>query len=317
LLPFAADALALAAPGAAVTELASTLSAEAARANLLRVSRLLTCVEGLAAAGIDVLVLKGAALVLRVYRRFGTRTMADIDILVRPESLDRAVAVLTALGWTPSGRKVSRTRELMRVEHALPFTADAPLSLDVHWRLVNGETPGARDAIWSASEWIDVNGVAVRTPAATDLLFHVLVHAVQRTWDPSPRWLIDSWMLLTVHGQSMAWPRLVQLARWTSTSVRVATALADLDRELAATLPGETCDAIRNVRCLLAADPAAEWQQHELAMSEHQPPYGLRQDAWYHWCQVERLRAADASWQTQPLVVGLVDYVRMKWIVRS
>jgi REP element-mobilizing transposase RayT len=72
--------------------------AHATRVRTQVLSDILTCFQ---AAGIDVLVLKGAALAHLVYPQPVLRPMRDIDILVRAEEVYRAYALLPSIGFTP------------------------------------------------------------------------------------------------------------------------------------------------------------------------------------------------------------------------
>src|SRR5205823_1539331 len=69
--------------------------------NQLALHRLAKAVTSLNAAGIEVLVLKGAALSLLHYRDLGARPMLDVDLLVAPRHLWEAIQVLAASGWHP------------------------------------------------------------------------------------------------------------------------------------------------------------------------------------------------------------------------
>lgn len=69
-------------------------------------------VETLAGQGIDSLLLKGAALVRTCYDDPALRPMGDVDLLVRPDQFDQALALLLARGWgehQPRLRAVSRS----------------------------------------------------------------------------------------------------------------------------------------------------------------------------------------------------------------
>jgi hypothetical protein len=61
---------------------------------------LLTAVDDLEHAGIDVRVLKGAAIAHTVYPRPELRSFRDVDLLVRDQQLDAAIAVLSEQGAT-------------------------------------------------------------------------------------------------------------------------------------------------------------------------------------------------------------------------
>ena len=67
--------------------------------NNLALRRAAAVVDTLQSVGIEVLVLKGAALSLLHYRDLGARPMDDIDLLVRPSELHHAVDVLRPHGW--------------------------------------------------------------------------------------------------------------------------------------------------------------------------------------------------------------------------
>ncbi len=53
-------------------------------------------------AGIDVMLLKGAARTAMDESAFKTRISYDVDLLVRPEDFELAFQMLTSAGWTPS-----------------------------------------------------------------------------------------------------------------------------------------------------------------------------------------------------------------------
>ena len=53
-------------------------------------------------AGIDVMLLKGAARTAMDESAFKTRISYDVDLLVRPEDFEPAFQMLTSAGWTPS-----------------------------------------------------------------------------------------------------------------------------------------------------------------------------------------------------------------------
>ena len=50
-------------------------------------------------AGIECMLLKGAALTLRHYRDFGLRNMGDFDLLIHPHDIERAARLLLQNGW--------------------------------------------------------------------------------------------------------------------------------------------------------------------------------------------------------------------------
>src|SRR4029077_5476203 len=85
------------------------------------------------AAGIEVTLLKGAALALTVYSRFSERPMADIDMMVEPTRAAEAHAILRKPGWTVA--IASHPEDTWRDHHHLPPLADTAgscLRLELH-----------------------------------------------------------------------------------------------------------------------------------------------------------------------------------------
>jgi len=80
-------------------------------------------------AGIEVIVLKGAALAQTVYADIGLRPMNDLDLLVRPEFLRKAVKVLQGLGFAPLMYNYARYHVFFRQEN---------IALELHWTLLDG-----------------------------------------------------------------------------------------------------------------------------------------------------------------------------------
>jgi len=67
--------------------------------NLMNISALEGLEKALCDTDFDVLTLKGASLLGSVYSRSGVRPMSDIDLMVRPEHLDKFINIIYALGF--------------------------------------------------------------------------------------------------------------------------------------------------------------------------------------------------------------------------
>jgi hypothetical protein len=97
---------------------------------------LLAVTRALAEAGIEALLLKGAALAYQVYPEPALRPRDDTDLLIRTADRDRAGSALIALGYEPAAENTSELataqRHLVRVD-AQGFAH----SIDVHWRVTN------------------------------------------------------------------------------------------------------------------------------------------------------------------------------------
>ncbi|HEV2813820.1 MAG TPA: nucleotidyltransferase family protein, partial [Solirubrobacteraceae bacterium] len=87
-------------------------------------------------AGVESILLKGPTLRRELYGD-RPRPYSDTDLLVAPAGLDRAGAVLTALGFSLA---VDHRRHAVVEPHAQEWTRDEPIRVvDLHWRI-----PGVR-----------------------------------------------------------------------------------------------------------------------------------------------------------------------------
>lgn len=140
------------------------------------VARLVT---ELRASGIEVIALKGAALLAGGVARPALRTMSDIDLLVTSGSPETAWQICRANGWTMVDE--AWTEELYRAHHHLPPLLDPDgvnVGLELHRMLLPGVERLAIDVpAWiGRSRLVTVSGVEVRVPSVEDLLLHACLH---------------------------------------------------------------------------------------------------------------------------------------------
>src|SRR3954452_1614110 len=108
--------------------------------------------EAFAAAGVDVLLLKGAALARLLYEPGERRGYVDVDLLVRPDHLERAASVLKGVGY----RNSTELHGIDYVDGAAPSdtwvppAGAAPYDVDVHRWLPGTQAPPqtAWDTLW-------------------------------------------------------------------------------------------------------------------------------------------------------------------------
>jgi hypothetical protein len=178
--------------------------------NQLRLRDLRHVIDRLAGAGIQTIVLKGAAFVLLYYRDIGARFMGDVDVLVRTADRDRALRLLQREGWrvpAPYANQVSTN--LFR---------DDGSQLDLHWHLlaellVPGDPHGASNDLWDAAPEMDLVGARTRTLCAADHLLHVLVQGSLQSESAHLRWIADATTILDVGGDEIDWNRFLNQTR--------------------------------------------------------------------------------------------------------
>ena len=257
-------------------------------------------IDSLIAAGLDVLVLKGGALIGSAYRDMGARPLGnDVDVAVRPERIADAVATLEAAGLEPAEPEPLR---VLDVHHSLGFLDAEEHEIDLHrgmlWR------SGLDDEFWRGAIPAEVGGAAVLILCPTDQLLHVCVHGAG--WNPVPpfRWVADSFKILEAAGGDIDWDRLIEMADRGHLSLPLHGALSYLAVEMGAGVP-ET--VLRRLEAIPVSP--AERRAHEALA---QPPSSRRSAAmlWWFW---ERQRAQASLDGTSAGPAGMVRYLQGFW----
>jgi hypothetical protein len=157
--------------------------------------------DALSVAGVDCLVLKGAALGHVLYEAPYLRPRIDTDLLVRDRAhAQRAIAALQDLGYTA---RAGVTGELSATQQMLTRTDPASGGahvIDLHWR-TNNSVVFARSLpfaeLWCDAIQIAALGPHARTPCARHALILACVHLAGHETDHEPPliWLLDIHLL--------------------------------------------------------------------------------------------------------------------------
>jgi hypothetical protein len=226
-------------------ETASVLEATHHRARLTHlqtVADLRTIVPVLDGLGAPWIVVKGPVLA-SLYTRADLRGYTDLDIVVAPEWLGRALDALEAAG----ARVVDANWELMRrTMSGQVHMVMGRTGIDLHWHLLNDAR--LRDAfsvpvraLYQRARRVDVDGLAVPTLDPVDTVLHLALHA---TISGGNRlvWLKD--VEQTAPAALAQWDELLWRGRESGAALAVAT-MFDATREvLGAPIP---VDAIRTL----------------------------------------------------------------------
>jgi hypothetical protein len=147
-----------------------------------------------AEAGIDWLVFKGPVLADVIYDRPRSRDYNDLDILVRPGEIERAVEVLTRNGaQNPPSEHPSRMRRLGRGE--LSLLLHNGTLLDLHWDVINKAALRSRfsidaDHLFADAREVQLDGLTIRTFGEVDTVLHLALHGCISGGDKL-RYLLD------------------------------------------------------------------------------------------------------------------------------
>ena len=226
LLPLAGHALGIAAAdlpaqragGVDEADVAALLdaTAHARREHTERTSWLRPVVDRLAAAGVDVLVMKGVALALSVYPAPELRPMVDVDLLVPVPRILDVIGELVATGWVEHG---ALPQHHLRRGQEIDLRGPAGEKLDLHWHLhpavvVPGLEAESDLGFFERALSLPALGAGAVMLDTTDQLFHVLVHGGTNGWRSHPLWVADAAMLVDDrNGDTFDGERFVRMTR--------------------------------------------------------------------------------------------------------
>lgn len=191
-------------------------------------------------AGIQTMILKGAALTLLHYRDHGVRPMEDIDVLVHTEQAAAAIDLLAELGWMPWRRSPEAfSDDYLSTRHSHGFRDASNRQFDLHWHaLADSRYSGADDDLWGNAVSVEIHGTLTRALDPTDQLLHVCVHGiVGKGLAPLLSWIADATTILNTSGAEIAWERLVAHARRRRLVLQLKDALTYLEGLLNAPIP--------------------------------------------------------------------------------
>jgi hypothetical protein len=106
--------------------------------NTLMYQELERILKALDRAGIEVIVLKGAALAATVYADIGLRPMGDLDLLVKDEQLPRALEVILSMGYVEEPIPHEEFNRQIGYDVHLWRESNHNLKVEVHWGLITG-----------------------------------------------------------------------------------------------------------------------------------------------------------------------------------
>ncbi len=255
-------------------------------------------------AGIDSMLLKGAAMIAGFYKDAGLRPMCDFDVLVHEQDLQRAIELLQRLRWQAEGDKpIAEILRQHRIGHAWQFSSPDQQCCDLHWQpVLRCHSPAVTAFFWQTAETASIDGQIATIPSVTALLFHTCVHGLQWSWTGHTRWVADALTLL-YSGRPIDWSALTSLARQANMMVRLREALAYLAARFDAPVPQPILNELASVR-------APRWERREAVILLKECPLGFRDSLTWHLSHFRRIQPFDEQWRKAPFWPAFLSYLR-------
>jgi Uncharacterised nucleotidyltransferase len=181
-------------PDAIRTELKCAYLANAIRNQLLS-QELAHLLRQLSGARIPAIPLKGVSLAQSLYGDPGNRVSTDIDLLVPPPGLDRAIEIIRAAGYPdafddPFFRKLD-----LRYGRHYAFRRDhigCSTNVELHWRLIqhSSQDQDAVAALWAEAQPTRCFGAPAHRLSPEWEFLYLAIHAADHGWQ-GLKWLLD------------------------------------------------------------------------------------------------------------------------------
>lgn len=218
--------------------------------------------DALGAAGVRVIVLKGAYLAEHAYPAPTLRPMTDLDLMTGQPLPGGARSALAALGYAPAADAPAPPDR-----HAPPLLRPGRLPVELHHTIEPCSAPFTLDldAVWARTRPCAVAGHPVLALATEDLLLHVSTHmGHSHVLGASLVSVCDVHAWTERFGAAADWDAVVVRARASGVRRYVHAALALAHQALGARVPREVLRALRTpaddaavvrARGLLSAPP--------------------------------------------------------------
>jgi hypothetical protein len=203
------QSLQLQVPGAIGEKLLERLRGNTAR-NLRILAEFGTLAGALQREGVSFMPLKGVYLCSNIYDSPGERLIWDIDLIVAPDEMRRALAVVASTGYRPS-RKYDLDLEIKIHQHVPAYIKAGAAPLEVHWTLLEPRFEnGLRwPDLWDRSVPARMGEVTARVLSPVDLVIYLCAHAAyHHVYAASLRSLYDIKLVIERFSAELDWALL-------------------------------------------------------------------------------------------------------------
>ena len=215
---------------------------------------LVTILRRLATKGVEVLLLKGAALAQTVYGGAGVRPMGDLDFLLHREDAPRALDLLGQAGYRRTSAEVHPGADLAyENEVQLVRGGLVPFVVEVHWSLF--DVPYYQQSLpmawfWDSALAIQIDNTPARVLGPAAQVLHLCGHLVLHHGGERARllWLHDVAEVLVHYRQQMDWQDLLDRAQQYRLVLPLQQVLPQLADEWGAPIPAEALSKLDALR---------------------------------------------------------------------
>ena len=148
-------------------------------------SEFLQLVDGLAAAGVELISYKGPALTMQAYGDLGLRRFRDLDFLVRDSDLPRTLKCLQGFGYERPNHLTAEQSDLVHRLQGQDFVVKQDkVPIEPHTRLIpiKMALDIDYDGLWCRAQRRNIGGHNLLTFAPEDTLLVLAIHGGKELW---------------------------------------------------------------------------------------------------------------------------------------
>jgi len=163
-------------------------------------------------AGMKTIVLKGAAITDAVFKNVALRQMADIDLLIHEQDIERSTTLLTKAGYVPDEHRCTKKWYRVHHHHLAPFIhPDRGFIVEMHHHIIPPDNPFGMDIrpLWERAQATKVGESRTLVLCSEDLIIHLCIHlSYCGGFIYGLRNVIDIVQVLRYHGSQLDWDRI-------------------------------------------------------------------------------------------------------------
>lgn len=186
------------------------------RQNMLLTKKLIDVIRLFESNNIPLISFKGPLLAMAAYGNISLRQFNDLDVLVHPSYLDKAIELLKSNRYIPKTdlrwfeRKdwyLSRKKDVIFVDENSDYI------VELHWKLSGAHFsyPVEIDRLWQNLETTKLGGIDVKALHFNDLFIYLCLHGARHSWERLS-WICDLNELINSNNGA-DWEQISQTAK--------------------------------------------------------------------------------------------------------
>lgn len=203
--------------------------------NTLRFRELSTLLADLRSAGLEAIVLKGAALAELIYGNPALRPMVDLDLLLHKHDISQAIELFAGRGYQVVGHEIAAGSTLAyENEVALRKETSYGWQIELHWSLFDSPYYQSRlpgDEWWDTSVALTISGEPALCLSPEWTLIHLCGHLTFHHHGEGLLWWHDLAALLRMYGSKIDWDYVITQAQAADMVLPLKETLPHLETE--------------------------------------------------------------------------------------